>query len=74
MIYNHFIHPIGTEGSASDGGELVTGVDVFDNGFVETGEVFVTFFEHGLHTIWLNVETYHCFFLRLAVAVCDAKL
>ena len=60
MIYNHLIHPVGAEGSVSDGGELVTGISVFENGFVETGEMLVTFFEHGLHTVGrLRVETYH---------------
>jgi hypothetical protein len=52
---------------------LVTGVDVFENGFIETGEMFVTFFEHGLHSVGLSIETYHFSVLRFTVAAmnCD---
>lgn len=47
---------IGAEGGTGDGGELLAGVDVLEDGFVEAGEVLVAFLEHGLYAIRLEVE------------------
>jgi hypothetical protein len=47
---------IGTKRGASDSGELLAGIDVFDDRFVETGEVFVALFQHRLYAVWLHLE------------------
>ena len=51
-------HTIGAKGSSSDSGKLFAGVDVLENGLIETRKVFVAFLEHGLNPIGLNVETH----------------
>jgi hypothetical protein len=42
---------IGTERGPSYSGKLLAGIDVLDDGFVETGEVFVALFQHRLYPV-----------------------
>ena len=37
---------IGTKRGPSDNGQCLAGIDVLENGFVETREVLVAFFQH----------------------------
>ena len=54
-IYKEMV-AIGTKRGASDSGELLAGIDVFDDRFVETGEVFVALFQHRLYPVWLHLK------------------